>query len=236
MAKILVAIFAYNEGEKIKSAIARHSKRRNYDLLVSDDGSTDGSVPSNSNRFIVLRNPKNLGIGAAMKKVFAFAVHKKYDILVIQAGNNKDNPNEIPRLLVPILSNKADFVQGSRFLPGGHYGNTPIYRVLLTKYIHPILLSVAAGKRLSESTNGFRAFRTKILLDKRINWHQKWLDKYELEVYLLFKVIKLGYRHQEVPVTKIYPHKKLGYTKMKPITGWWSILRPIFYLWWGIKS
>jgi len=235
--RTLVATFAYNEGEKIRRTIARHPKDRAYDLLVMDDGSTDGALDDlPSEDVMVLRNSENQGIGAAMKQVFEFALKHEYDILVIQAGNDKDDPLEIPRLLAPILANKADFVQGSRFLPGGGYGNIPGYRVLATRFIHPFLFSLAVGKRITESTNGFRAFRTLILRDPGINWHQSWLDKYELEPYLLYRTIQLGYRHCEVPVTKIYPPHKLGYTKMKPITGWWSILRPIFYLWLGLKK
>ena len=64
---------------------------------------------------------------------------------------------------------------------------------------------------------------------------QRWLDAYGLEVYLLWKTLVLGYRHTEVPCTKIYPPKKLGWTKMKPITGWWNILRPIFLLGLGLR-
>lgn len=236
MTKILVAIFAYNEGEKIKATIARHPRKRNYDLLVCDDGSTDNSIPRPSKNFVVLRSSENLGVGRAMQRVFRYALNKRYDILVIQGGNNKDDPQEIPKLLAPILSGRADFVQGSRFIPGGRYGNTPLYRIFLTKFIHPTLFSLAVGKRVSESTNGFRAFRTEILFDRRVAWRQEWLNKYELEPYLLYNVIKLGYRHLEVPVTKIYPPKKAGYTKMQPIFGWWSILKPIFYLWLGIKK
>ena len=48
-------------------------------------------------------------------------------------------------------------------------------------------------------------------------------------------MVRLGYRVKEVPVTKIYPTHELGYTKMKPITGWWSILRPLFLLGLHIK-
>ena len=114
-------------------------------------------------------------------------------------------------------------------------GAMPIYRRFATR-LHPALFWVITGKRVSESTNGFRAFRTSILRDERIHWRDKWLDKYELEPYLLFKAIKLGYRHTEVPVTKIYPPKRLGYTKMKAITGWWSILRPLVYLGLRLKS
>ena len=105
----------------------------------------------------------------------------------------------------------------------------PIYRQIATR-VHPILFSLSAGKWLTESTNGFRAFRTRLLDDPQIRLDQPWLDEYELEPYLYWKAIRLGYRTCEVPVTKIYPPKAIGYTKMKPITGWWSMLRPIVLL------
>jgi dolichol-phosphate mannosyltransferase len=88
---------------------------------------------------------------------------------------------------------------------------------------------------VTESTNGFRAFKTDVLRDPRIDWRQAWLDRYELEPYLMLKAIRLGYRHVEVPVTKIYPRHELGYTKMRPVIDWWSILRPVIYLGLGLK-
>jgi dolichol-phosphate mannosyltransferase len=235
--RTLVVAFAYNEGDKIRRTLSRHPSNREYDLLVIDDGSTDGSLENwDLNGAIRLRNEKNRGVGAAMKTAFQYALDHQYDIVVPEAGNDKDDPLELPRLLNPILNGEADFVQGSRFLPGGNYGNTPSYRVIATRLVHPLFFSLAAGKRVTESTNGFRAIRTTILRDPRINWHQDWLDKYELEPFLLYKTIKLGYRHLEVPVSKTYPPHEQGYTKMKPITGWWSIMRPIFYLWLGVKK
>lgn len=235
--KILTAIFAYNEGEKLRRTINRHPVSRPYDLLVMDDGSTEDVTDIVADEGLqLLRNDTNQGIGSAMKRVFEFALVHGYDILVTQAGNDKDDPLEIPRLLDPILSGKADFVQGSRFLPGGAYGNMPLYRVFATRHIHPILFSMVAGKRVTESTNGFRAFRMMILDDPRVHWRQEWLNDYEMEPYLLYYVIKLGYRHYEIPVTKIYPPRALGYTKMKPITGWWSILKPIMYLGLGLRK
>ena len=237
--KILAATFSFNEGDKIRRTVSRHPQERNYDLLLMDDGSTDGSIEtlqSNFDHLIVLRNPRNQGIGSAMKRVFEYAIEQRYDVLVIQAGNDKDDPIEIPRLLEPILSGDADFVQGSRFLPGGGFGNTPAYRIFSTRYVHPLLFSAIVGKRLTETTNGFRAFRVEILKDSRIDWRQRWLNKYELEPYILYKAIKLGYRHREAPATKVYPPHAQGYTKMKPISGWWSILRPIVYLGLGLKK
>jgi len=234
--RILTATFAFNEGEKIRRTLSRHPAERRYDLLVVDDGSTDGSLEDVDVRVIVLRNEHNVGIGASMKRAFQYAIDNRYDVVVIQAGNDKDDPLEIPALLAPIVSGAADFVQGSRYVNGGGFGNMPKYRVLGTRVIHPLVFSVAARKRVTESTNGFRAFRTSLLEDARINWRQDWLDRYELEPYLLLKAITLGYRHCEVPVTKIYPHRALGYTKMKPFVDWWSILRPVVYLGLGIKK
>jgi dolichol-phosphate mannosyltransferase len=111
----------------------------------------------------------------------------------------------------------------------------PLYRHLATR-LHPLLFSLSARRRVTESTNGFRAFRATLLTDVRIDLRQDWLDEYELEPYLYWKTIRLGYRICEVPVTKIYPPKSIGYTKMKPITGWWSILKPILLLGLGIRK
>jgi dolichol-phosphate mannosyltransferase len=235
--KILAVAFAYNEGEKIQRVVSRHRKDRPYDLMVMDDGSTDGSIDKLSEEgLLILRNPTNRGIGFAMKRVFEYVLEHGYDILVIQAGNDKDNPLEVHRLLAPIIFNEADYVQGSRFLRGGGYGNMPTFRYMATRYVHPFLFWLASGKRMTETSNGFRAIRVSLLRDPRIDWRQSWLDHYELETYLLYKVIKLGYRHVEVPVTKIYPPHQEGYTKVRPITGWWSILRPLFYLGLGLRK
>jgi dolichol-phosphate mannosyltransferase len=234
--RVLAATFAFNEGEKIKRTLARHPADRGYDLLVVDDGSTDGALDAVAPGVIVLRNAINQGIGASMKQVFEYVLVRGYDVVVIQAGNDKDDPLEIPALLAPLADNTADFVQGSRYLRGGGFGNMPRYRVLGTRVVHPIVFSMAARKRVTDSTNGFRAMRTSILRDPRVDWRQAWLDRYELEPYVMMKAIRLGYRHVEVPVTKIYPRHELGYTKMRPFVDWWSILRPVIYLGLGVKK
>src|SRR2546426_243830 len=131
-----------------------------------------------------------------------------------------------PLLLDPIADGSADFVQGSRFLKrDANFGAMPLYRRLATR-VHPLLFSLAARRRVTESTNGFRAVHRRVLLDPRLDLEQRWLDEYELEPYLYLRTIRLGLRTAEVPVTKIYPPRRTGQTKMKPVTGWWSILRP----------
>jgi len=57
-----------------------------------------------------------------------------------------------------------------------------------------------------------------------------------LEVYLLIKALKLGFKYAEVPCTKIYPPKEIGQTKMRPFVDWWKMLRPIALLALGLKK
>jgi dolichol-phosphate mannosyltransferase len=238
--KILAAVFCFNEVSKIERTLSRFTEisERRYALAVMNDGSNDGSVEA-IKRFSgvgIISHVRNLGAGAAIRTVHRYALQEDYDVLVLVAGNDKDRPTEIERLLRPIREEGADFVQGSRYLPGGDFGNMPAYRRIATQFVHPSLFSLVAGRKISDSTNGFRSYRTALLRDPRIDLDQDWLDKYELEPYLFYKAIKLGYKVREVPVTKIYPARQLGYTKMKPITGWWSILRPLVYLGLGIKK
>jgi len=234
--KILCIAPCYNELHKIDRVISRVQAAGIVDeMLVVDDGSTDGSPEiAQSMGATVISLGKTLGVGAAIRRGIEHAVQNGFDIAVVMAGNNKDEPKEIERLLRPLTREDFDFVQGSRFAEGGIFGDMPVYRILATR-VHPLVFSLVSGKWVTESTNGFRAFKTSLFQDRRINLWQTWLDEYELEPYLYYKVIRLGYKTTEVPVTKIYPPKKLGYTKMKPITGWWSILRPLFLLGLGLR-
>jgi dolichol-phosphate mannosyltransferase len=237
--RILACVFAYNEHVKLQYTLARFPKKahRDFDVTVIDDGSTDGSIEQiDRSEFGVIRLGKVYGLGYAMRVAVHTAREMGYDVLVVLAGNDKDRPEEIERLLRPIRQHGCVLVCGSRYLPGGNYGNLPFYRMLATRWVHPLLFSAAVGRRLTDTSNGFRAIHLSLFDDPEINIEQSWLDEYDFERYIQYKAISLGYKYAEVPVTKIYPPKKLGITKMKPITGWWSMVRPILYLRLGIRK
>lgn len=235
--KYLVGSCAVNEGDKIRRVLRKFNQYDLYDVLVIDDGSTDQALrdlPA-SEPVTVIRHPHQRGAGYCVREILEYAKNNGYEAVFFASGNDKDDPADIAKLKAAIEQGH-DFVQGSRYCKGGQFGQMPFYRTIATRFLHPFLFMLVTGRHLTDTTNGFRAVRMSLLNDSRINLRQDWLDQYELEPYLFFKAVRLGYRVTEVPVTKIYPPKAEGYTKMRPFSGWWSILRPLVYLGLGLRK
>ncbi len=233
----VLAMFAFwNEGSKLQQMIPRLRPGLVDQFVAVNDGSTDDGPALLRNAGIRVLDQAHVGAGAAIKTAVRYALASGFDILVLMAGNNKDNPEEIPRLLEPIVARGYDYVQGSRFLPGGSSPHLPAFRWLAIKLLSAVF-RLYSWKRCTDLTNGFRAYRLSLFSDPRINIWQDWLDQYEYEYYVHWKAYTLRYKVTEVPVTKSYPAQKgVAYSKIRPFTGWWQMLRPFVLLGLGLRK
>lgn len=230
--KTIVIIPVFNEGGIIGGLVEKMPRDIVDTVLVVDDGSTDATAQTaRSKGAVVAGHQKRKGAGVAIGTGIKYALEHKYDIIVVMAGNGKDNPEEIHKLIKPIVDEGYDYIQGSRYLKGGDPGRMPFHRRFGTQ-LYPRLLKLTTGFKATDGTNGFRAYKAGIFDDKRIDVWQRWLGRTGLEFYLSYKVIKLGYRIKEVPVSKIYPETTSyrKYTKTIPVLDWWQILKPMIFL------
>ena len=234
--KILAIGPMYNEGERAVEVVRKFPRGSVDEILVVDDASTDGAAAKVAQAgATVLSLKERSGCGGAIRAGIDYGLKKGYDVFIIFAVNGKDNPQDVSKLLRPIQEEGMDFVQGSRYLRGGEWANMPLHRLWGTR-AYSALFSIFLGKKITDGTNGFRAFRSRLLEDSRVNIHQEWLDGYSVETYLFAQAIRLGYHVAEAPVAKIYPPSKNGYSKMKPWSGWWNHFKPVPLLTLGIKK
>jgi dolichol-phosphate mannosyltransferase len=238
--RAVLGVCSFNNGKNVERVLANipAEHERDYDVVVINDGSTD-DTPSYIAKFNfpVVTHPYNRGAGGAIKSAISYARDNKYDVVCVLAGNDKDDPREAGKLIDMVRNGDADYVQGSRFAAGGTHENTPAFRHVMVK-VHATMFRVLTGYSGTDALNGFRAYRTSLFDDPKIDVFQDWLDKYELETYLHYKVLKGGYRIAEVGVSKTYPPKKGRgkYSHIRPVLDWWKILRPLPMLILGIKK
>ncbi len=198
-----------------------------HTILLVNNGSDDGSehLVRNSG-YPYIDVPANLGIGHSFIKAIDWALERDYDLFGSMAANGKMLPAEMHKILEPLLSNNADYVTGSRFLNGGQYPNLPLFRRLSIPMVN-ILVWLLTGARLTDATCGYRAMRLDMFKQANFDWHASWLNAYGFEYYAYAKVILDRHmRWKEVPITMRYPAKGNRYSKIKPVKGWYDMLKP----------
>ncbi|HEU0275866.1 MAG TPA: glycosyltransferase family 2 protein [Candidatus Udaeobacter sp.] len=237
-----VFIFLYNEGAKLRHQLMRFPPdgKRSFDILVGDDGSNDDCASDQlmkdygvTARVALLTNT---GLSANMKAGLHWLLNQtNYRGVVFMNGNNKDDPEAISRFIDRIAAG-YDYVQGSRFLLKSDSVDTPLIRRWAIRFLHAPLFSFAARRLMTDTTNGFRAFSLRFLRDPRVYIFQSCFQKYELEQYLAWKAIRLGFATCEIPVRRSYstgPKGKLCHradTKIRAGSGHLLMLKPLIEL------
>jgi glycosyltransferase involved in cell wall biosynthesis len=228
-----VCVFVINEGERIQKQLQQMKKYTDViDVVVADGGSTDGSLEEaflKKQNVRALLTKKGKGkLSAQMRMAFAWALDEGYEGVVVVDGNGKDDISAIPDF-VKHLASGVDHVQGSRFVKGGKAINTPLSRELGLHLLHAPLISLASGKRHTDTTNGFRAYSSQLLSDPEIAIFRDIFQTYELHYHLAIESSRnKKYSTIETPVTRAYPKKGKTPTKISPVRGNLHILGVLF--------
>lgn len=207
--KIIAAIPCFNTESSIKELIIR--ARAYVDLVVVvDDGSRDGTaaVARDAGAF-VKRHRKNGGYGAALKSCFAVAKAHSADVLVILDGDGQHNPDEIPKLITPVINQEADLVIGSRFLQPAQQTSMPRYRAFGINVI-TFLFNITSRKKVSDAQSGYRAYSKGVFEDFTLT--EKGMG---ISIEILEKAIKKGARVKEIPISCSYAPSGLDWGAIK---------------------
>jgi dolichol-phosphate mannosyltransferase len=220
--KYCTVICVIDEGERIGRQLARMSEAAGVpDIVVADGGSEDGSTDPDLLERLGVRTllvmEDDGALGAQLRMAWAYALREGYEGVVTVDGNDKDDVRAIPQF-VRALDEGWDFIQGSRFLPGGRAVNTPISRLVAMRALHSPLVSMAAGFRFTDTTNAFRAHSRRLLLHPGLQPFRPVFQRYELLAYLSVRAPRLGLRVKEIPVGRCYPERGVP-TKISPLRG-----------------
>lgn len=230
--RILVCIPVINEGERIRGQLEKmRAISAELDVVIADGGSTDGSLDEAVMRAKGIRGvltktgPGKLS--AQMRMAMAWGLEQGYEGFVFVDGNGKDDTSAIPAFARDLTAG-WDHIQGSRYVPGGVAINTPFSRHWGVKLLHSPLISLAAGFRYTDTTNGFRGYSARFLADPRVQPFRDVFSAYELHYYLAIRAARLGFRVEELPVTRAYPKGEKTPTKISPLRGNWRVLKTLF--------
>jgi len=195
---IVACIPAFNADYTIASVIMKTQKHVNR-VIVYDDGSKDqtGELASLLN-IDLASSDVNMGKGHALKRMFQQALDMGADVVVTLDSDGQHNPNEIPRVLEPILNDEADIVLGSRYVDGAST-DAPIYRRFGLRFVNSI--SKGGNKSgVKDTQNGFRAYSREalgVMLECKS-------DGFGIETEQLSIAVQHGFRIKEVPVNVRY--------------------------------
>lgn len=236
--RVYAVLPACNETGKIGLVVEKiKSVHLIEEIVVVDDCSTDGtSDEARKAGATVVRHEVNRGVGAGIRSGIQYGLDNNFGICVILSGDDQHEPREIPRVVQPIIDGDYEFIQGSRRITGGRVENDRIFRKFTTQ-MYSLLFSMLTLTRITDATNGFRAFRLGIFDEPGIDINQDWLDRYELEPYILFKAVNnKRIRLKEVPITIHYHIDGRKFTKMKPFRDWYRLAKPMVYLGLGLRK
>ena len=202
--KLTIIIPCYNEKRTINTILDRINqslkthKILNYEILIVDDSSNDGTKEilknlSNNERVKIYFHDINLGKGAAIQTALSYVTG---DITIVQDADLEYDPFDYDKLLLPFFETNADVVYGSRFLGGGKFVRIHFFWHYLANKILTFICNLFINLNLTDMETGYKVFKTSAL--KSIKLEEK---TFSFEPEVTIKLSKKKYKFFEVPIT-----------------------------------
>lgn len=212
----LVIIPTYNEKENISAMITKvFSLDEEFDLLVIDDGSPDGTaaivkgrMSEFEGRLNMIERSGKLGLGTAYLTGFRWALEHGYDYVFEMDCDFSHNPDDLARLYTAAI-NGGDVVIGSRYVQGVNVVNWPMSRLLMS-YFASKYVRLATGMPVNDATAGFVGYSREVL--DRIDFDRVQMKGYGFQIEMKYSAWRLGFKIVEVPI--VFTERVLGRSKM----------------------
>lgn len=227
--KLSILIPAFNEEKTITQVITRVNEQIypgwDKEIIVIDDGSTDGTITkiqetrNKIDNLKLITHKKNQGKGSAIKTGLAAAFDAGADTVIVQDADLEYDPADI-KLLLDELDRGADVVYGSRNLKPERRGYS---HYILGSKVMDFLVNLFFGTRLTDVYTCYKLFKTDVL--RKIGIQS---TGFEMEMELTVKALKMGYQIKEVPI-HYYPRKFNEGKKIRAKDGLKGILTLLKY-------
>jgi dolichol-phosphate mannosyltransferase len=216
MNKNLVIIPTYNEIENVEKMVRTvFLLPREFDLLIVDDGSPDGTAScikelqkEYSGKLHLEERKGKLGLGTAYIHGFKWALRNNYDFIFEMDCDFSHNPSDLVKLL-EACEKGADVAVGSRYCKGGKIDNWPLGRILMS-YFASVYVRMVLWIPVKDTTAGFKCYRRKVL--ETIDLDSIRFMGYAFQIEMKYRAYKKGFKIVEVPI--MFTDRILGVSKM----------------------
>src|SRR5262245_6967707 len=234
--RVAVVVPAYNE-EKLIDRVLDTMPVFVDRIIVVDDASTDGTADALAaaqvrmgGRLRVIHHGRNGGVGAAIITGYRLALEEAQgnDLVVVMAGDAQMDPGDLPRLLMPLVKDQADYTKGNRLFTGQAWKIIPRYRYLGNAVLS-LLTKIASGYwHVADSQSGYTAITVDAL---RVLQLERLYPRYGFPNHLLVELNNYDFRVRDVPIQPVYNVGEVSGIRLPKVVPTLSWLLVKCYFW-----